>query len=80
MLCTRALASRVARHALRHLGRERFIGFEQIQRFLAFAGSGEPGHALSLPGQQARLRVYPAQRASQGACGSTWDLNRAAAS
>ena len=61
-----SLASRVARHALRHLGGERFIGFEEIQRFLEFAESGKPGDALSLPGQQARLRVCPAQSGEPG--------------
>ena len=47
-----ALAARVAREALARLGSDRFIGFEHIQRFLAFAAHAPDGSALSLPGQQ----------------------------
>ena len=47
-----ALAARVAREAVARLGSERFIGFEHIQRFLAFAANAPDGTALSLPGQQ----------------------------
>jgi tRNA(Ile)-lysidine synthase len=50
-----ALAARVAREALRRLGGHRFIGFEQVKRFLEFAAAAEVGSALSLPGQQVRL-------------------------
>jgi tRNA(Ile)-lysidine synthase len=52
-----ALASRVARQVLCQLGGDRFIGFDHIQRFLEFARRAEPGSAISLPGQQARLSV-----------------------
>lgn len=52
-----AVGSRVAREALGHLAGERFLGFEHLQRFLEFVSTGSPGAALSLPGQQARLRV-----------------------
>jgi tRNA(Ile)-lysidine synthase len=48
-----AVASRVARSALQQLAGDRFIGFEHIQRFLAFARDGGEGRSLSLPGQQA---------------------------
>ena len=48
-----ALASRVARRALHQLAGDRFVGFEQVQRFLEFVRSGAPGQAVSLPGQQA---------------------------
>jgi len=48
-----ALASRVARRALQRLAGDRFVGFEQVQRFLAFARHGTPGQAMSCPGQQA---------------------------
>ena len=47
-----AMAARVAREALSHLGSNRFIGFEHIQRFLEFAATARDGAALSLPGQQ----------------------------
>ena len=47
-----AIAARVAREALAHLGSNRFIGFEHIQRFLDFAAHAREGAALSLPGQQ----------------------------
>ncbi|MEX2661495.1 MAG: tRNA lysidine(34) synthetase TilS [Vicinamibacterales bacterium] len=49
-----ALASRVARRALQYGAGERFVGFEHVHRFLDFVRSGEPGSAISLPGQQAR--------------------------
>ncbi len=48
-----ALASRVARAALRRLAGDRFIGFEQVRRFLDVVQTGSGGAALSLPGQQA---------------------------
>ena len=48
-----ALKSRVARHALGHFGREAFIGFEHVERFLDFIGQGHRGDLLSLPAQQA---------------------------
>ncbi|MEO5897955.1 MAG: tRNA lysidine(34) synthetase TilS [Vicinamibacterales bacterium] len=48
-----AMAVRVAREALGHLCGGRFIGSEHLHRFLAFAATGTPGSALSLPGQQA---------------------------
>lgn len=48
-----AIASRVTRIALGKLSGDRFVGFEHVQRFLDFARSGEPGSAVSLPGQQA---------------------------
>ena len=51
-----ALAARVAREALGHLGRHRFIGFDHIKRFLEFCAIGADGASLSLPGQQVRLR------------------------
>jgi tRNA(Ile)-lysidine synthase len=54
-----AIASRVAREALRRLGGDRFIGFDHVQRFLELAATGTPGAAMSLPGQQARLCVGP---------------------
>lgn len=64
-----ALASRVARRALQYLAGDRFVGFEHVQRFLAFVRSGAPGSALSLPGQQAsnlgrlvRLGPEPSRR------------------
>ncbi|HJR57973.1 MAG TPA: tRNA lysidine(34) synthetase TilS [Vicinamibacterales bacterium] len=60
-----ALASRVARVALRQLGGDRFIGFEHIQRFLELARTGEAGNALSLPGQQARLEAPGARGAGR---------------
>jgi tRNA(Ile)-lysidine synthase len=47
-----AIASRVAREALRRLGSDRFIGFDHIRRFLAFVEQAPDGAALSLPGQQ----------------------------
>jgi tRNA(Ile)-lysidine synthase len=47
-----ALASRVARRALQYGAGERFVGFEHVHRFLDFVRSGEPGGAISLPGQQ----------------------------
>lgn len=50
-----ALASRVARQALHHLAGERFVGFDHVDRFLAFVRGADAGSALSLPGQQARL-------------------------
>jgi len=51
-----ALASRVVRFGLGQLGRDRFIGFDDVQRFLDFARDAATGSAISLPGQQA-LRV-----------------------
>lgn len=51
-----AIASRVARIALARLRGGRFIGFDQVQRFLDFAHAGRSGRLLSLPGQQVRLR------------------------
>ncbi|MBA2305873.1 MAG: tRNA lysidine(34) synthetase TilS [Acidobacteria bacterium] len=48
-----ALASRVALLALRRLAGDRFVGFNDVQRFLDFARAGGEGRALSLPGQQA---------------------------
>ena len=50
-----ALGARVAREALARLGSDRFIGFDHIQRFLAFIDAPD-GAALSLPGQQAVRR------------------------
>jgi tRNA(Ile)-lysidine synthase len=47
-----ALGSRIARRALQYRAGERFIGFEHVHRFLDFVRSGEPGSAISLPGQQ----------------------------
>jgi tRNA(Ile)-lysidine synthase len=47
-----ALASRVARRALQYGAGGRFVGFEHVHRFLDFVRSGEPGSAISLPGQQ----------------------------
>ena len=66
-----ALAARVAREVLGRLAGERFIGFDHIRRFLEFAAGAEEGAALSLPGQQARLRV--AARGS-GAAGRVIEL------
>ena len=48
-----ALASRVARHAIQRLAGPRFVGFDHVQRFLAFVADGAVGQAMSLPGQQA---------------------------
>lgn len=48
-----ALAARVAREALGRLGSNRFIGFDHIERFLAFVAEARAGAALSLPGQRA---------------------------
>ena len=50
-----ALASRVVRHALQQLS-DKFVGFEHVSRFLAFAREAGEGQALSLPGQQAVRR------------------------
>jgi tRNA(Ile)-lysidine synthase len=55
-----ALASRVARLALRRIAADRFIGFDHVQRFLDFVREGATGSALSLPGQQARIVRSPA--------------------
>ena len=52
-----ALAARVALDVLRKLEGRRFIGFDQVKRFLEFAAAAAPGSALSLPSQQARLGV-----------------------
>ena len=49
----RALASRGARQTLQRMAGERFVGFQHVQRFLAFVREGAPGQAMSLPGQQA---------------------------
>jgi tRNA(Ile)-lysidine synthase len=49
-----ALASRVVRLALGAVAPGKFIGFDQVERFLEFARDARPGAALSLPGQQAR--------------------------
>ena len=59
-----ALASRVARQALQRLAGPRFVGFDHVQRFLAFVETGAAGQAMSLPGQQAvhegaRVRLGP---------------------
>jgi tRNA(Ile)-lysidine synthase len=48
-----ALGARVARLALQPRAGRRFIGFEHVERFMTFAGHGQPGASLSLPGQQA---------------------------
>ncbi|HXG56038.1 MAG TPA: tRNA lysidine(34) synthetase TilS [Vicinamibacterales bacterium] len=61
-----AVRSRVAREALEHLAGERFLGFEHLQRFLEFVSTGSPGSALSLPGQQARLRLAAPQGGAAG--------------
>lgn len=50
-----AIGSRVARLALAHLARERFVGFAHVQAFLNFVRARVADSALSLPGQQARL-------------------------
>jgi tRNA(Ile)-lysidine synthase len=55
-----ALASRIARLALERQAAGGFVGFDAVQRLLGLARDGEPGMALSLPGQQVRLRVQPA--------------------
>ena len=39
--------------ALQQLAGGRFVGFEHVQRFLAFVRNGAAGQAVSLPGQQA---------------------------
>ena len=52
-----AIGSRVARLALAHLARDRFIGFVHVRAFLDFVRARVAGSASSLPGQQARLRV-----------------------
>ncbi len=59
-----ALASRVARQALQRLAGPQFVGFDHVQRFLAFVETGAAGQAMSLPGQQAvhegaRVRLGP---------------------
>jgi tRNA(Ile)-lysidine synthase len=56
-----ALASRVARIALGHLGADRFVGFDHVQRFLEFVRDGRTGSSLSLPGQRVRMLRAPAQ-------------------
>ena len=48
-----ALAARVARMALQAGAPGRFVGFDQVERFLGFARNAAPGAALSLPGQRA---------------------------
>ena len=63
-----ALASRVARQALQHLAGERFVGFDHVERFLAFVRAADTGSALSLPGQQARL-LGPSGRVGKAATG-----------
>jgi tRNA(Ile)-lysidine synthase len=50
-----ALASRVARIALGHLGGHRFVGFDHVRGLLDFARDARTGSTLSLPGQRARL-------------------------
>lgn len=51
-----ALAARVVQHALRARSAGGFIGFDHVERFLAFVRDGRPGSMLSLPGQQALHR------------------------
>ena len=51
-----ALAARVVQHALRARSAGGFIGFDHVERFLAFVRDGRPGSRLSLPGQQALHR------------------------
>lgn len=48
-----AIASRVVLGTLRKLADGRFLGYEHVSRFLAFAREGTRGQAISLPGQQA---------------------------
>ena len=48
-----ALASRVAREALRRHAGPRFISFDHVQRLLELASGGRAGAAIDLPGQRA---------------------------
>lgn len=75
-----AMAARVARLALQARAPGTFIGFDTVQRLLAFAARARPGAALSLPGQQAvlkngrvRLRAEPLRpQRGAGADGSVF--------
>jgi len=54
-----AVASRVARLVLERSAGDRFVGFDSVERLLALARRVEPGAAVSLPGQQARVSTLP---------------------
>ena len=56
-----ALASRVARHALQQLAGDRFVGFEHVQRFLAFVRE-----------RRARAGDEPARAAGRCTSGDRW--------
>ncbi len=51
-----AIAARVVQLVLRRQNGGRFIGFDQVERFLDFARDGRPGSMLSLPGLRAGRR------------------------
>ena len=49
-----ALSARVVQEVLRTRAPARFVGFDHVERFLAFVRDGQAGDLLSFPGQRAR--------------------------